>query len=114
MSVFEYIILSFALAVPTMVTVRGCALKNPIRLTRGLGVSFLLALEHTALLLLGIGIGNMLRFGVSEYDNLIYQAKTVSESMFQCTFRAWYPDGREAFTVKTKTKKMLEIYILEN
>ena len=72
MSVFEYIILSFALAVPTMVTVRGCALKNPIRLTRGLGVSFLLALEHTALLLLGIGIGNMLRFGVSEYDNLIY------------------------------------------
>lgn len=72
MSVFEYIILAFALAVPTMVTVRGCALKNPIRLTRGLGVSFLLALEHTLLLLLGILVGNMLRFDMPEYDNLIY------------------------------------------
>lgn len=45
-----------------------------------------------------------------QYDNLIYQAKTVSESMFQCTFRAWYPDGREAFTVKTKTKKMMTMF----
>ncbi len=72
MSVFEYIILAVALAVPTMVTVRGCALKNPIRLTRGLGVSFLIALEHTLLLLLGIVVGNMLRFDMPEYDNLIY------------------------------------------
>lgn len=72
MSVLEYIILAFALAVPTMVTVRGCALKNPIRLTRGLGVSFMLALEHALLLLLGMAIGNLLRFDLPEYDNLVY------------------------------------------
>ncbi len=72
MSVIEYILLAFALAVPTMVTVRGCAVKNPIRLTRGLGVSFLLALEHTLLLLLSILVGNLLRFDIPDYDNLIY------------------------------------------
>jgi putative Mn2+ efflux pump MntP len=72
MSVIEYILLAFALAVPTMVTVRGCAVKNPIRLTRGLGVSFLIALEHTLLLLAGILVGNLLRFDIPDYDNLIY------------------------------------------
>nr|MBQ6241602.1 hypothetical protein [Lachnospiraceae bacterium] len=45
-----------------------------------------------------------------ENDNLIFQARTVSESLFQCTFRAWYPDGRAAFTVKTKTKKMMTMF----
>ena len=62
MSVLEYIILSFALTVPVMVTLRACALKNPIRLTRGLGVSFLVALVHVLLILAGIYIGNLLRF----------------------------------------------------
>lgn len=72
MSVIEYIILSFALAVPLEVTLRGCALKNPIRLTRGLAVSLLLAFEHTALMAAGIYIGNLLRFDLPEYDNLVY------------------------------------------
>ena len=72
MSVIEYVILSFALAIPLEVTLRGCALKNPIRLTRGLGVSLLLALEHTALMVIGIYIGNLLRFDLPEYDNLVY------------------------------------------
>ena len=72
MSVLEYIILAFALAMPVMVTVRGCALKTPIRLTRGLAVSFLIAIEHVLLILAGMYIGNMLRFGFPEYDNLVY------------------------------------------
>lgn len=72
MSVIEYIILSFALAIPMEMTMRGCALKNPIRLTRGLAVSALLALEHTVLVLVGILIGNLLRFDLPEYDNLVY------------------------------------------
>ena len=55
----EYIILAFALAMSVMVTVRGCALKTPIRLTRGLAVSFLIALEHVLLILAGMYIGNM-------------------------------------------------------
>ncbi|MBO4599352.1 MAG: manganese efflux pump [Bacteroidales bacterium] len=72
MSVLEYIILSFALAIPMVVTVRGCAWKNPIRLTRGLGVSFLLATEQVLFILLGIYVANLLRFDMPEYDNLIY------------------------------------------
>ena len=72
MSVLEYIILSFALTVPVMVTLRACALKNPIRLTRGLGVSFLVAIVHVLLILAGIYIGNLLRFELPEYDSLIY------------------------------------------
>ncbi|MCQ2274159.1 MAG: manganese efflux pump [Bacteroidales bacterium] len=72
MSVLEYIILSFALSVPVMVTLRGCALKNPIRLTRGLGVSFLIALEQTLLFLAGMWVSNMLRFDIPDYDNLFF------------------------------------------
>ena len=72
MSVLEYIILAFALTVPVMVTVRACALQHPIRLTRGLAVSFLIAVEHVLLILAGIYIGNLLRFGFPEYDNLVY------------------------------------------
>ena len=72
MSVLEYIILSFALTVPVMVTLRACALKNPIRLTRGLGVSFLVSIVHVLLILAGIYIGNLLRFELPEYDSLIY------------------------------------------
>ena len=72
MSILEYIILAFALSVPLMVTVRGCALKNPIRLSHGLAVSLLLAIVHVLLMLAGIYIGNMLRFGYPDYDNLVY------------------------------------------
>ena len=72
MSVLEYIILSVALSVPVMVSLRACALKNPIRLTRGLGVSFLVAIVHVLLILAGLYVGNLLRFDLPEYDNLVY------------------------------------------
>ena len=72
MSVIEFIILSFALSVPVMVTLRGCALQNPIRLTRGLGNSFLVSSIHVLLMVAGLYIGNLLRFGFPEYDNLVY------------------------------------------
>ena len=72
MSVIEFIILSFALSVPVMVTLRGCALQNPIRLTRGLGNSFLVSIIHVLLMVAGLYIGNLLRFGFPEYDNLVY------------------------------------------
>ena len=61
MSVLEYIILAFALAFPVMATVRGCALKHHIRLTRGLAVSALLAAVHVAFILMGISVANLLR-----------------------------------------------------
>lgn len=72
MSVIEYIILSLALAIPTLVTLRGCALRHHVRLSWGLAASLLLAVEHTLLILLGVWVGNMLRFDIPDYDNLIY------------------------------------------
>lgn len=72
MSVIEYIILSIALTIPTLVVVRYSVHKLPIRLVRGLGVSFLLGAEQVILLLLGIVLGNILRFDLSEYDDLVY------------------------------------------
>ena len=71
-SIVEYIILAFALAIPTMVILRECAQRQPIRLTKALPATLLIALEQTLLLLLGIFIANMLRFNLPEYDNLIY------------------------------------------
>lgn len=72
MMLLDYIMLAVALAVPTLVIVRGCVLQNPIRLTRGLCVSFVVAAVHTAFLLSGMQLGNeVLRFGIADYDNLI-------------------------------------------
>ena len=89
MSVLEYIILSFALAFPVMSTVKGCALKNPIRLTRGLAVSALLAAVHVVFILMGIAIANLLRFGMPEYDNLVYLGLmvVVALRLFYAAFR---------------------------
>ena len=89
MSVLEYIILSFALAFPVMATVRGCALKHHIRLTRGLAVSALLAAVHVALILIGIAIANLLRFDMPEYDNLVYLGLliVVALRLFYAAFR---------------------------
>ena len=89
MSVLEYIILSFALAFPVMATVRGCALKNHIRLTRGLAVSDLLAVVLVALILIGISVANLLRFDMPEYDNLVYLGLfiLVAIRMFYAAFR---------------------------
>lgn len=72
MSVLEYIILAFALSIPVMVTLRGCALQNPIRLTQGLADSMLIAFEHVLLLLAGVWMGNVIRFDIPDYDNLFF------------------------------------------
>lgn len=69
---FDYILMAFALALPTMAIVRASALKFPIRLTSGLAVSALLAVESALLLVLGLLIGNMLATGVPQYDEIVY------------------------------------------
>lgn len=88
-SIFEYIILALALSIPTLITLRDCALKNPIRLTRGLGASLLIGIEHAFLLLLGIFIGNLVRFDIPDYDNLVFLGLTliVAIRMFFPAFR---------------------------
>lgn len=61
MSVIEFIILAIALSFEIMIVMHGCSSNNPIKLTKGLAESFVVALENTLLLLLGIWLGNMLR-----------------------------------------------------
>lgn len=72
MSVFEYFVLSLALGIELMTIMRTCAEKAPIRLTRGLAVSFLAAIVYALFLYLGIQIGNLLRFEGDDglYDNI--------------------------------------------
>lgn len=72
MKVFEYIVLSLALALPVLLTLRDCAAKVHLRLTRGLLVSFIIAVEQALLVLLGMLMGNLLRLGIPEYDNLVF------------------------------------------
>ena len=89
MSVLEYIVLSFALSIPVMLSLRVCAHKNPIRLTQGLAVALLIALVHVLLMLAGIYVGNLLRFDLPEFDNLVYLGLLVAVAlrMFFPAFR---------------------------
>ena len=68
----EYIILSFALALPVLLTLRDSADKVRLRLSRGLLVSLLLAAEQVLLILLGMYLGNLLRFDIPEYDTPVF------------------------------------------
>lgn len=72
MSVLEYIVLSLALSIETLLIVRPCAFKSSIKLTRGLFVALIISLIHAIFLGLGMLVGNLLMFGFPEVDNLIY------------------------------------------
>lgn len=86
MSVLEFIILSIALSFEALIMMHGCAKMTPIKLTKGLGESFSIALVNAILIALGLWMGGKLRFtpqvtdpdAVSttkmwlETDNLIY------------------------------------------
>lgn len=72
MSVFEYIVLSIALGIETLVVVRSCALQTRIRLTKGMVVSLIIALFQVLFAIAGMAVGNSLRFDFAEVDNLIY------------------------------------------
>ena len=74
MMLAAYILLSFALGIETLLVVRSCAMQVPIRLTRGLAVSFLLAVIQTFMLAAGILLGSRLQFrdadGAGLYDKV--------------------------------------------
>lgn len=86
MSIIEFIILAIALSFEAMIVMHGCALKNPIKLTKGLGEAFCIALVNVLMLLAGIWLGNLLRFTpdtidpnagstnslLTDTDNLVY------------------------------------------
>lgn len=74
MSVFEYLVLALALGIQLMVIMRSCAEMVPIRLTKGLAVSCLMALVYVAMLNGGFILGNALQFrsatDAALYDNV--------------------------------------------
>ncbi|MBP5190775.1 MAG: manganese efflux pump [Bacteroidales bacterium] len=86
MSIIEFIILSIALSFEAMIVMHGCALKTPVKLTKGLAEVFCIALLNILLLLGGIWLGNLLRFTpdaldpnasstnslLTDTDNLVY------------------------------------------
>lgn len=72
MSLFEYIVLAISLGLEMMIVVKACAEKNPIRLTRGLMNSAIIAVIQTLLLVSGLLIGNALHFGYENADQLVF------------------------------------------
>ena len=86
MSLIEFIILAIALSFEALIVMHGCAFNTPIRLTKGLAESFTIAIVNTLLLLLGMLLGNLLRFTpadlnptatstnslLTDSDNLVY------------------------------------------
>lgn len=68
MSIIEFIILSIALSFEAMIVMHGSALKNPIRLTKGLAEAFCIAVVNALLLIAGVWLGNLLRFTPDTLD----------------------------------------------
>ena len=68
MSILEFIILALALSFEALIVMHGCALQTPVKLTKGLAESFSVALVNALLLLVGIWLGNLLRFTPADLD----------------------------------------------
>lgn len=66
--VLAYIVLAIALSIPVADALRNGAASHSIRLTRGLIVCLSVSVVHVLLLLLGMAIGNWIRFDMAEYD----------------------------------------------
>lgn len=62
MSVFVYILFAAAMAMYVLVVLRGCAEVSPIKLTRGIAVSFAVALVYCLMMAIGVKVGSLLIF----------------------------------------------------
>ena len=74
MSIVSYLVLALALAINTLLLLQRCAEASPMRLTAGLAVSLWVAVVHTALFLIGIALGDMLRVESPDTPGLYVQA----------------------------------------
>lgn len=72
MNIFEYIVLSILLGLEILIVVRSCAAKNKIQLSRGLGVSLLIATIVTGMSLIGLLAGDLLHYDLPQVDKLIH------------------------------------------
>ena len=62
MTIFEYILIAFAFGIETMLFMRRHTEKVPVRLTQGAALASIVALVYAVMFLLGIRVGNILRF----------------------------------------------------
>lgn len=62
MLIAAYIVIALSFGICNMLLMRRCAEVTPIRLSRGLLITFLLAIIQTSLFIMGMFVGNFLRF----------------------------------------------------
>ena len=72
MSIINSIVLSLALGIDTLIVVRSCVKQTPIRLSKGLFVSLLIALVHVVCATIGIFLGNLICFEYPETNRMVF------------------------------------------
>lgn len=73
MSIFTYILLSLAVALISMVALRRSAEVYPVRLTKGLVVSLVVAASYCVLLSLGVLVANIMpHFEYPDVNNMVF------------------------------------------
>ncbi len=70
MHVATYIVLALAFGINTMILMRRCAEATPIKLTKGLGITFLVSIVSCLFFMLGISLGDLLRIEGSDAPQL--------------------------------------------
>ena len=70
MHVATYIVLALAFGINTMILMRRCAEATPIKLTKGLGITFLVSVVSCLFFMLGISLGDLLRIEGSDAPQL--------------------------------------------
>lgn len=66
MHIATYIVLALAFGINTMLLMRRCAETTPVKLTKGIGITFLTSIVCCLLFLLGISLGDLLRIEGSD------------------------------------------------
>ena len=61
MHVATYIVLALAFGINAMLIMRRCAEATPVKLTKGLGIMFIVSTVGALMFLLGISLGDLLR-----------------------------------------------------
>lgn len=74
MHIAAYIVIAIAFGISNMLLFRRCAELTPVRLSRGLWLTFFVALVQVALFVGGMAIGNLLRFELPDDADAFRQA----------------------------------------
>lgn len=67
MSIVSYIVVAMTFGIANMLLFHRCAKVVPIRLSRGLAITFLVAVVHALLFIGGMYLGDLLRFELPDY-----------------------------------------------